>query len=218
MKRPDSALVALAVGALGSGAANVAWTWQHGPVRIIAGLFATALVPISLHLWPRVPITGRWTRVIRAVVMTYICAAAAVVNLSHAVWLLVDHSNPVAENVVLAVLLISAIEAVMVMASLARRAPAVTVSRSAPKPKPRRETVPSAPAVAAPAPEPTPLHEVGRPPSVSAQVREWLAAEYAAGRTPTGAEADEHFGLKGGARCGARALARVLTDRERQAV
>lgn len=156
MKRPDSGLVALTVGMVGSAAANTAWTWDHGPVRIVAGLFATALVPTSLHLWHRVPVTGRWTRAIRAVVMTYICLAAAVVNLMHASWLLVEGG----EDGVLAVLLVTALEAVMVMASLARRAhPKQAKARrpapaAAPVGRPVERVEPGAPAaVEAPAEE-----------------------------------------------------------------
>ena len=119
----SSPTVALAVGAVASGASNIAWTAPHGPVRVAAGIFATLLVPTALMLWPRVPITGRWTRAIRAAVMAYICAAAAAVNLSHAVLLLTDAPNPAAEHLILAVALVTAIEALMVMASLARRAP-----------------------------------------------------------------------------------------------
>jgi hypothetical protein len=124
MRLPSSSTVALSVGILGSGAANVAWTYELGPVRIAAGLFATALVPISLHLWPRVPVTGGWTRAIRAIVMTYICLAAAVVNLAHSSLLLTtDLSVPrsATEEPWLAILLITAVEAVMVMATLAKR-------------------------------------------------------------------------------------------------
>ena len=193
MRMPSSPTLALAVGALGSGAANVAWTWELGPVRVVAGLFATALVPISLHLWPRVPITGRVTRVVRALVMTYICLAAAAVNLAHSVQLLTSpsgHDNlntglavhavpavgsatsdPAGENIVLAVLLITAIEAVMVMATLARRKPAARrvsteqqvamliavaqlaanaqkQARPTQKQRPRRDETPSSPVVA----------------------------------------------------------------------
>lgn len=125
-KFPSSSTLALAVGALGSGAANVAWTWELGPVRVAAGVFATALVPISLHMWPRVPVTGRPTKVIRALVMGYICLAAALVNLAHSAQLLtVDLNMPRShtEDVWLAILLITAVEAVMVMATLAKRAP-----------------------------------------------------------------------------------------------
>lgn len=165
--------LALIVGALGSGAANVAWTWELGPVRVAAGVFATALVPISLHLWPRVPVTGKPTRAIRALVMGYICLAAALVNLAHSAQLLTtDLTLPrsSAENVVLAVLLITAVEAVMVMATLAKRAPkptTVTVDQLAlvlavaqmaatvrppQKPRPVRDVRPS-PAPVAPKPE-----------------------------------------------------------------
>lgn len=122
---PSSPAIALAVGVLGSGAANVAWTWELGWVRVAAGLFATLLVPTSLHLWPRVPVNGWITRVIRAVVMTYICAAAAIVNLAHSARLLTTDPavvHPPAEDLLLAVLLITAVEGVMVMATLAKRA------------------------------------------------------------------------------------------------
>lgn len=133
MRCPSTPTLALAVGALGSGAAQVAWNWPHGPVRIVAGLFATALVPLGVHLWARVPITGKWTRAIRAVVMTYICLAAAFVNLAHASMLLTGADNPAAENLWLALALITAIEAVMVMASLARRTPVVDAMQNAAK-------------------------------------------------------------------------------------
>jgi hypothetical protein len=121
--------VALTVGVLASGAANVAWAASDGSARIAAGVFATVLVPVSLHLWPRVPITGPWTRAIRAVVMTVICGAAAVVNLTHAVRLLVAYG----EEWWLSVLLVLAVEAVVVMASLARRQPVKSQAARAPR-------------------------------------------------------------------------------------
>lgn len=123
--RWSSAHLALLVGLLGSVAANTAWSWEHGPVRVVAGVFATALVPVGMHLWPRIPVTGKWSRLVRLVAMAYICGAAAVVNLVHAVWLLVGHVPAQAgEHPVLAFLLVTAIESVMVMASLALRKPA----------------------------------------------------------------------------------------------
>jgi hypothetical protein len=90
----------------------------------------------------------------------------------------------------------------------------------APSPRPERVTTPAPrPATTAePASKPEPLHAVGKGPSMSAQVREWIAAELDAGRDVTGADADQHFGLEGAARCGARALKKVLEERERQAV
>lgn len=127
--------IALIVGMVGSAAANTAWTWDHGLVRVIAGLFATALVPVGMHLWPRVPVTGGWSRFMRAAVMSYICGAAAVVNLVHAVWLLTGHETwRDNENTLLAFLLITAVEAVMVMASLARRRPVEQAEQSATAP------------------------------------------------------------------------------------
>jgi hypothetical protein len=98
-----------------------------------AGVFATALVPVGMHLWPHVPAGTSWSKALRVVVMSYICLAAAVVNLVHAVWLLVGHPNPAAENIALAILLITAVEALMVMASLARRR---TAASAAGRPQP----------------------------------------------------------------------------------
>jgi len=137
VKRPDSALVALTVGAAGSAAANVVWTWGD-PVRVVAGLFTTALVPVSLHFWPRVPVHGWGSRGLRAAIMSLVCAAAAGVNLVHAVMLLVSRG----ESLWLAVPTVAAIELVVVMASLARRRPGVPVSRPAAVPP-----VPAVPAV-----------------------------------------------------------------------
>lgn len=172
--RISSSTLALAVGVLGSAAANVAWTYQLGPVRVAAGLFATALVPVSLHLWPHVAVTGWFTRVIRALVMTYICLAAAVVNLAHSALLLTTdlaQPRPATEEFWLAVLLITAVEAVMVMATLAKRTRPVakatpeqvallvtltrlanTKPRVAPKTQPRRDVSSPSPVVAAPKP------------------------------------------------------------------
>lgn len=185
MRCPSTPTLALTVGALGSGAAQVAWNWPLGPVHVVAGIFATALVPIGLHLWPRVPITGRWTRAIRALVMTYISLAAAGVNLVHATWLLTDF-EPVTElrvegtitridhaatmNTVLAVLLITAVEAFMVMASLARRAPAdAGVKRR--QVAPRKTVAPPVPAYVAglrvTERPPVPLADLPVPPPVA---------------------------------------------------
>lgn len=221
MRLPSSPNLALAVGALGSGAANVAWTLEHGPVRVVAGLFATALVPIALHLWPLVPITGRVTRIVRALVMTYICLAAAVVNLSHSVLLLTHQpgkpseltwlagADGTAENIVLAALLVTAVEAVMVMATLARRAPVkkeasleqrvallMTLSQLANtrrparvaaslKPRSRRDDVTSAPAVTASNPQvDVELEEPTVKPQLRAVPKPGSAAEWAVNNYP----------------------------------
>lgn len=50
--------------------------------------------------------------------------------------------------------------------------------------------------------------------SVSAQVRDWIRGELDAGRTPTGAQADERFQLTGAARVGARELRKVQAERQ----
>jgi Vesicle coat complex COPII, subunit SEC24/subunit SFB2/subunit SFB3 len=206
-RRPSAATVALAVGALGSGAANVAWTWELGPVRVVAGLFATALVPVSLHLWPRVPITGVWTRIIRALVMGYICVAAAIVNLAHSAQLLTTDPaapRPVAEDLRLAILLITAVEGVMVMATLAKRrrpeqpaaaqvsshtvAALVTVARLAQqaqqqRPTARRTRTRTSHAAPAPTPAPEPEQQPEpeperEQPAGKVSPREWAEAHW----------------------------------------
>lgn len=219
VKRPDSGLVALTVGMLGSGAANVTWAWSAGPVHVVAGIFATALVPTSLHLWPRVPIASERTRWIRAGVMSYICAAAAGVNLIHATWLLTDYrpmdtfilESRVVEvpaqaaswvEIVMAVLLITAVEAVMVMASLARRAtPAQT----------KRQKRTPAPPVTAGAKTPEPIAE--QTPEVALAVGVDEPEELARARQLVTA------GRQGGRQYGRAKLARdlgVTSDRARQ--
>lgn len=65
--------------------------------------------------------------------------------------------------------------------------------------------------VAAP-PEPEPPRQLAVGQSVSAQVRHWLRAELAAGREPTGAQADERFKLTGSARVGSRELRKVQAE------
>lgn len=95
----------------------------------------------------------------------------------------------------------------------------MTTTPPAQKSRPPRDV--RAPAAADPKPglaKQEPLHEVGKPPSMRAQVRAWLIAELEAGRTPTGADADNQFGLSGGARCGANVLKKVTGERERRAV
>lgn len=132
---PASPTVALAVGVLASGAANAQWAYDHGGdhVSYAAGAFATLLAPTAIHLWPRVPLAGElrlpyWKgkhltlpvwRLIRAQVMTLICAAAAFVNLTHAVEVLTHRGWAwlTAGGLILAV------ETIVVMASLARRQP-----------------------------------------------------------------------------------------------
>lgn len=53
-----------------------------------------------------------------------------------------------------------------------------------------------------------------KPPSMSAQMRDWIREELDAGREVTAARADRHFGLVNGARVGQRELAKVLRERE----
>lgn len=226
---PSSSTLALTVGVLGSGAANVAWTYDLGPVRVVAGLFATALVPISLHLWPRVPVTGEFTRVVRALVMSYICVAAAVVNLAHSARLLTTDPavvHPPAEDVLLAVLLITAVEGVMVMATLAKRAkPApqtaapsvdmvaalVTVARLAaaakPVPQPKRRA----------RPEPTP--PVSPVPVVEPDDLAGKRIEREQSRRDVGkAWARKHWPVSGGAIADEVGVSRSEGDRIRAAV
>jgi hypothetical protein len=66
------------------------------------------------------------------------------------------------------------------------------------------------------APVPGPVRHLSPALSTSARVREWLRAELAAGRAPTGAQADEAFGLSGSARVGARELRRVQQEQTTQ--
>jgi len=82
----------LLVGSLGfSLIFNVVWAmreWSLSPERLLSVLAAAActlIVPAGLHLWPQVPARTWLTRVLRALVMTGICGAAAVTSFSHSV-------------------------------------------------------------------------------------------------------------------------------------
>ena len=121
---------ALAVGMLVSALMQIAYSWPHGWVRLIAGLAAVAVVPGGMHLWPHIPITGRWTRAWRAIAMSVIVGCAMWVNGAHGVSLLVGRG----EQLPLAVMLVVAIEALMVMASLATRAHPDTAARAGGEP------------------------------------------------------------------------------------
>lgn len=199
---------------------NVAWAWGTTPLSVIAAAACTLIVPAALHLWPQIPANTWLVRAVRALVMTGICAAAAITSFLHAVdVLLANHWSPLAAwSVTGGAELLTTLSTM----ALGSQSPTRAQSRPAQKPRPRRDDSPSSsPVVAASTSkdrqqEPQ-LHEVGKPPSMSAQVRAWIAAELDAGRTVTGADADRHFGLTGGARCGDRALKKVLEARERQA-
>lgn len=64
---------------------NMSWAWGGSPLSVIAAAACTLIVPAGLHLWPLVPAANWKIRALRAVVMSGICSAAAVVSFLHAV-------------------------------------------------------------------------------------------------------------------------------------
>lgn len=64
---------------------NMSWAWGGSPLSVIAAAACTLIVPAGLHLWPLVPAANWKVRALRAVVMSGICTAAAVVSFLHAV-------------------------------------------------------------------------------------------------------------------------------------
>jgi hypothetical protein len=113
----DAALLTLITGFAFSLAANLIWTWPGGPVRILGGALASLALPGAIHLWHRIPVTGRPTRCIRALVMSSIALMAAYTTFSHASSLLIaKHEDPI-----LAYLYPLMTELLVVMGVLARR-------------------------------------------------------------------------------------------------
>lgn len=64
---------------------NVAWAWGGPLLSVVAAAACTLIVPAALHLWPQVPAHTWARRAARAIVMTGICAAAAITSFQHAV-------------------------------------------------------------------------------------------------------------------------------------
>lgn len=64
---------------------NVAWAWHTTWLSIIAAAVCTLIVPAGLTLWPQVPAETILRRIIRAIVMTGVCAAAIITSFSHSV-------------------------------------------------------------------------------------------------------------------------------------
>jgi hypothetical protein len=177
--RIDAPLLILGVGFAFSLAANLLWTWEGGPVRILGGALASLALPGSIHLWPQIPATTRTTRVIRAGTMTAIAAMAAYTTFSHASALLVAHG----EEPLLAMLYPVMTELLVVMGVLARKTPvkATPVLRRAREARP--VPPPTDPVEPAPAPE--------APPPVQAKPEEWARKNWPV----TGRQIEEATGV-----------------------
>lgn len=214
------ALVVLTVGFAFSLAANVAWSWDGGPVRVLGGALASLALPGAIHLHPRIPTAGTWTvrrrtvpvmRVVRAVVMTAIAVLAAVTTLAHAASLLIAHG----EHPVLAVFYPVITELAVVMGALAHQAGEPPAARHRVRRPASAHDAGRALAETPPSRTPRePLHAVA-PSSTAARARQWIREQLAAGRGDlSGADVDQALGLAGKQRCGARELAKVLAQRE----
>ena len=215
-------LAVLLVGFGFSLVANMASTWDSGPIRVLGGALASLALPASIHLWPRVPTHGAWTatwrgaerqvparRIVRAAVMTLIATLAAVTTFHHVSQLLVQNG----ETPFLAMAYPIVSELVVVMAALAHRADtAAATPKLSAGARDDRDRAPAEPPPST-TPASSPVRAVGS--STSARARDWVRAEIAAGREPTGADVDTALGLEGKARCGARAVRQVLEQRER---
>lgn len=64
---------------------NVAWAWPTTWLSIVAAAVCTLIVPAGLTLWSQVPAETMPRRVVRALVMTGVCAAAIITSFSHSV-------------------------------------------------------------------------------------------------------------------------------------
>lgn len=211
-------LVVLAVGFTFSLAANVAWSWDGGPVRVLGGALASLALPGAIHLWPRIPTAGTWRyrgrewpvmRIVRAVVTTAIALLAAVTTLTHAASLLIAHG----EYPALAVAYPVITELAVVMGALAHQAGEVPARHRVKRPASAHD---AGRALAETPPKRTPrepLHAVA-PVSTAARAREWIREQLALGREITGADVDRALELAGKQRCGNRELAKVLAERE----
>jgi hypothetical protein len=211
-------LVVLIVGFTFSAAANIAWSWDGGPIRVLGGLLASLALPGAIHMWPRIPVHGTWhwrnrewplRRVVRAVVMTLIASLAAVTTFAHASALLIAHG----ENPALAMAYPVITELVVVMGALAHQAGDTPARHRAKRPASAHD---AGRALAETPPKRTPrepLHAVA-PVSTAARAREWIRTALDAGRDITGADVDSALGLTGKQRCGARELGKVLAQRE----
>lgn len=95
MKRPLrwTPLTLLVVGFGFSLAANLLWTWQGGPVRILGGAFASIALPAAIHLFPHIQAPGWVTKSLRNLVMALISVLAAATTFSHASSLLMAHGE-----------------------------------------------------------------------------------------------------------------------------
>jgi hypothetical protein len=212
-----AAQAALGLGLLIALTANLTYAVPKGGVVIGLGLVAPLVLPVVLYLRTTFTADGFWARGLRELAMLLVAGPAVAVSYVHTYELVLGAG----EAWILAVLAPLSSDGLAGMATLAlhrMRTPAKKATTATPKPKPT-PAKPATVAEAVAAQEPRePLHAVGAQPSISAQVRAWIHGELDAGRDVTGADADKQFGLEGSARCGARALAKVLKDRERQAV
>lgn len=168
-------LLVLALGFAFGLAANVIWSWQGGPIRVLGGALASLALPGALHLWPRVPTAGVWRvrirgkvrevpimRIVRATVMTLIAVVAAATTFVHAASLLIEHG----ENYWLACAYPVITELAVVMGALAHRADHAATAAAQPAPqsaRPQRAPRPRPPAPPARTPGPATVATTQRP-------------------------------------------------------
>jgi hypothetical protein len=220
MTQRNAAFGGLALGLVIALAANLTYALPRGGVVVGLGLVAPLVLPVVLYLRTTFTADGFWSRALRELSTLAVAGPAVAVSYSHTYELVLAAGEPW----ILAFLAPLSSDGLAGMATLAlhrqRHQHAAAGKPPAPKSRPERVTTPAPRPATTPdgPPKLEPLHAIGKGPSMSAQVRAWLAAELDAGREPTGADADLHFGLEGAARCGARALRKVLDDRERRAV
>lgn len=84
------ARVFLAVSLCFTLAFNVAWSWGTGILSGVAAAACTLIVPAGLVLWRQVPAHSIPRRMLRAVVMGGVCAAAIITSFSHSVEVLLS--------------------------------------------------------------------------------------------------------------------------------
>lgn len=173
--------VAIVLGVAGSMAGNVAWAVTLGSAVLVGvGVLMSLVLPVTVTLWRRTPAPSHWfRRAERVVVMTAICAGAAVYTLVHATELLASAGLPAA----IAWVPPAVMELLVVQAARAsepgrdsgtpsrrdKRTPQVKggTSRgtsSPSRPSASRDTSPSA--SPAPSPSASPVSAPPRPPSV----------------------------------------------------
>lgn len=167
---------------------NVAWAWPTTWLSIIAAAVCTLIVPAGLTLWSQVPAETMLRRVVRALVMTGVCAAAIITSFSHSVSVLLaaGWTDWTAWSVT------GGAELLVALSTMAVHAPRTPVQdmKSDPVQVPRSESVLPVQEAPVPAPVPSvdtrpalePAPRTGRPqtlrsvdPDRSVRFREWVA-------------------------------------------